>query len=231
MSEQQKSNGMATAGFVLAFFIPLLGMIFSIIGLTKSKDSGKGKGLAIAGIVISLVVGLFQYSLIAGMGTAIDEATNDTTTKQEQSSDTTEQKDEKSLPKVGDKASDGDVEFVVKSIKCGETKVGSSFLEEKAQGEYCRVAVSIKNNGNDATMISSSDLKLIDDAGREFSADSTATLYASSDDAGNTWFDEINPGNTVKGDILFDVSKGANIVKAKFQAGLFSGGVEIDLKK
>lgn len=49
-----KTNGLAIAGFVLAFLIPLLGLIFSIIGLVKAKDhNGNGKGLAIAGIIIS----------------------------------------------------------------------------------------------------------------------------------------------------------------------------------
>jgi Tfp pilus assembly major pilin PilA len=50
---------MAIAGFVLSFFCGLLGLIFSIIGLSQCNNSNgalKGKGLAIAGIVISLVM-------------------------------------------------------------------------------------------------------------------------------------------------------------------------------
>lgn len=43
-------NWAAVAGFICAFFIPLLGLIFSIIGL-KSEH----KGLAIAGVIISIV--------------------------------------------------------------------------------------------------------------------------------------------------------------------------------
>lgn len=51
-----RGNGMAVAGFVLSFFGGLLGLIFSIIGLKRSKEPGRGrKGLAIAGIVISIV--------------------------------------------------------------------------------------------------------------------------------------------------------------------------------
>lgn len=232
MQDHQKSNGMATAGFVLSFFVPLLGIIFSVIGLSKSKDAGKGKGLAIAGIIISILIGLFQFTLIAGLGSAIGSTVNEPDSSETiTSTDSAGEANNKSLAKIGDKAKDGDVEFIVKKIKCGETKVGNEFLNEKAQGEYCRVTVSIKNNGDEATLISSSDLKLIDSKGREFSADDTATLYASSDNAGNTWFDEINPGNKVEGDILFDVSKGAEITTAKFSSGLFSSGVEISLKQ
>lgn len=48
------NNGFAITGFVLAFLLPLIGLILSIIGLIKAKNyAGKGKGLAIAGIVIA----------------------------------------------------------------------------------------------------------------------------------------------------------------------------------
>ena len=51
-----RGNGMAVAGFVLSFFFGLLGLIFSTIGLRRSREPGRtGRGLAIAGIVISAV--------------------------------------------------------------------------------------------------------------------------------------------------------------------------------
>jgi len=61
---EAKWNGMAIAGFILAFFCNILGIIFSAIGLNQINQSGgmqKGKGLAIAGLVISIV------SLIIGI--------------------------------------------------------------------------------------------------------------------------------------------------------------------
>lgn len=49
------SNPLAVAGFVLSFFIAIAGLICSIIGLTKANKEGrKYKGLAIAGIIISI---------------------------------------------------------------------------------------------------------------------------------------------------------------------------------
>ncbi len=48
---------MAVAGFVLSFFymFSVLGLVFSCLGLSKANKlpSKKGKGLAIAGIVLS----------------------------------------------------------------------------------------------------------------------------------------------------------------------------------
>jgi septal ring factor EnvC (AmiA/AmiB activator) len=54
----KQGNGFAVAGIILAIFVPLLGLIFSIIGLAKSgARAGAGKALSIVGIVLSLVVG------------------------------------------------------------------------------------------------------------------------------------------------------------------------------
>ena len=58
-----KSNGFATAGFIISLVSLLccgststFGLIFSIIGLvTAKKYDGNGKGLAIAGIIISSI--------------------------------------------------------------------------------------------------------------------------------------------------------------------------------
>jgi hypothetical protein len=73
---QKQSNGMAVAGFVLAFLVWPLGLIFSIIALVRSgKVGGVGRKLAIAGLIISIVVGAGSIALIATQvsnSTAID---------------------------------------------------------------------------------------------------------------------------------------------------------------
>lgn len=60
--EAKKSNGLAIAGFVVSLVSLLLlpglgivGLILSIIGLTKVKVINSGKGLSIAGIIISAI--------------------------------------------------------------------------------------------------------------------------------------------------------------------------------
>ncbi len=66
-----RSNTVAIVGFIFAFFIPLVGLICSIIGVNNAKNcGGSGKGLAIAGIIISIVM-MILYSVI---GTAIINA-------------------------------------------------------------------------------------------------------------------------------------------------------------
>ena len=62
---EKKTNGFAIAGLVCALLVgPILGLIFSIIGLKKSKECNSGKGLSIAGIIISIIRALFLVLLI-----------------------------------------------------------------------------------------------------------------------------------------------------------------------
>ena len=52
---QEKMNVLAIVGFVLAFFIPVAGLICSIIGKNNADEyGGNGKSLATAGIAISI---------------------------------------------------------------------------------------------------------------------------------------------------------------------------------
>ncbi|GII57146.1 hypothetical protein Pth03_55350 [Planotetraspora thailandica] len=68
----QTTNGQSIAGFVLSFLIPPLGFIFSIVGLVVGGRRGqKGKGLAIAGIVISLVVGGVETAVVVAVAAAV----------------------------------------------------------------------------------------------------------------------------------------------------------------
>ncbi len=42
-------------GLILAFFIPLVGLILGIVGLSQSKKAGRKNGIAVAAIIVSLV--------------------------------------------------------------------------------------------------------------------------------------------------------------------------------
>ena len=65
VSPQPEGNGMAVAGFVCSFFIPLLGWIFGGIGLARSgKRGGKGKGLFVAALVIATISFIIAFALL-----------------------------------------------------------------------------------------------------------------------------------------------------------------------
>ncbi len=76
------SNTIAIAGLILAFFIPLPGLICSIIGLKQAKELGdKNKGIAIAGIIISAIALLLSamiFILVFFVDAVIQGDTRDT---------------------------------------------------------------------------------------------------------------------------------------------------------
>ena len=78
---QTRSSGMAITGFVLSFFCGVLGLIFSIIGFRECKKSqGKmtGEGLALAGIVISVLTtvgAIFTYVAFTRFVTSVRTST------------------------------------------------------------------------------------------------------------------------------------------------------------
>lgn len=62
------TNGTAIAGLILAFFLPLIGLILSIVGLSQiKKRNQKGHGIAVAGIVISSIGCLFWVFVVPAL--------------------------------------------------------------------------------------------------------------------------------------------------------------------
>ena len=72
--EQASNNNLALAGFIVALvslfinfggIVGLVATILSAVGLSKVKTTGKGKGFAIAGLVIGIISIIYGiYSII-----------------------------------------------------------------------------------------------------------------------------------------------------------------------
>ncbi len=64
----QKTNTMCILALVFAFIVPIVGLILGIIGIGNSKKKGeKGKGMAIAAIIISLLMPILIVVLFFGL--------------------------------------------------------------------------------------------------------------------------------------------------------------------
>jgi len=122
-------------------------------------------------------------------------------------------------------ARDGKFEFTVTGMKCGVKRVGPADFGEKAQGQFCLVDVTVKNIGDGAQTFDGSSQYAYDDEGTEFSHDSAAATYANEDDT--TFLEQINPGNQVKGTLVFDVPADAKITSVVLHDSIFSGGVRV----
>jgi Domain of unknown function (DUF4352) len=131
------------------------------------------------------------------------------------------------VTRLNQPARDGKFEFVVSGVKCGATKVGPSGFGEKAQGQFCFVSVSVRNIGKEAQLFDGSSQKAHDAKGTEFSNDSGAEMYAN--EGSPTFLQEINPGNQVKGRLVFDVPKKTKLAKIELHDSPFSGGVTVNL--
>lgn len=124
-------------------------------------------------------------------------------------------------------AKDGKFEFTVSSMKCGVPSVGPAEYGQKAQGEFCLVSISVKNVGNTAEVFLDVTQKAYDAKGVEYSVDSGAGVYANEDSS--TFLQQLNPGNTVKGKLVFDVPKGTKLASVVLHDSLFSAGVKVPL--
>lgn len=134
---------------------------------------------------------------------------------------------EESLAGIGDTVSGGGMDFTVNGIECGETTLGSEYLSTEAQGEFCILDVSITNTGDTAAYVSTETQYLYDADGKEYSASTEAGMYY---EDGEILLEEINPGNTVDGAIIFDVPEGTTPTEASLGGGLLGGDARIFLK-
>lgn len=137
-----------------------------------------------------------------------------------------QENDTPALAKVGQKVRDGQFEFTVTAVKKGVASVGDQSLGQKAQGQYVLVGVTVTNIGEKAQLLADSSQKLRDAQGREFSSDTAAAIYIKGNDV---FLNEINPGNSVKGTLVFDMPKGASPVSIELHDSPFSEGVTVAL--
>ena len=134
-------------------------------------------------------------------------------------------------PGIGSKVRDGKFQFTVTRVShrhsVGDTSLG---LGETAQGRFTVLHVKVTNIGNVSQTLDDSAQYVYDSHGRKYDADSTADIDANNNNGGGVFFNDINPGNTVHGVILFDLPKGDKAVKAELHDSAFSGGVTVSLR-
>lgn len=127
---------------------------------------------------------------------------------------------------IGTPVRDGKFEFTVTSIEPGVARVGDDLFGEDAQGQFLLVHLRVTNIGDEAQMFDGSSQKLLDTAGRTHSADSAAGMYVGDS---NSFLNQINPGNSVDGTVVFDIPADAAPASLELHDSPFSGGVTVAL--
>ncbi len=125
---------------------------------------------------------------------------------------------------MGTPARDGKFEFTVTSIEPGVARIGSDVLGKDAQGQFVLVHVTVTNIGDEAQYFDGSSQKLVDAQGRTHSADTSAAIYLG--DA-ESFLNQINPGNSVQGTVVFDLPADATPASLELHDSMFSGGVTV----
>lgn len=127
---------------------------------------------------------------------------------------------------IGTPVRDGKFEFIVTKVDPGVAKVGNELIGKTAQGQFILVHVTVKNIGDVAQHFDGSNQKLIDAQGRQFSADGAAAFYL---DESDSFLNQVNPGNSVNGIVVFDAPKDVQPTKIELHDSPFSGGVTVTL--
>jgi len=216
-------------GIVLWFLGPIA-IGFGLATLVGARGRMiRGRGMAVAGLVLGILETLGMVIVIAALvagrnspsitpaGSAVAPAVSGTASTPAGTG----------TPGIGAKVRDGKFEFTVTGITHAKSVGDPSGLGQTAQGKYTILHVTVTNISNVSQVLDDSSQNVYDSRGRQYTADSTADIYISGNDV---FFTTINPGNTVHGEIAFDLPRGDSAVRAVLHDSAFSGGVTVTLK-
>jgi hypothetical protein len=195
----------------------------------RRKGTGAGKGCLIAiGVAVGLFVVLAACGVLLSAGSTGTTPSDSSPAKAAQPANSTQPAGKKSLVNgIGQEYRDGKFAFTVTKIKKGVRRVGDQYLGQTAQGQFVLVYVTVRNVGNEARTFDSSSQKLTDAQGRDFDADSGATIAIG--EQSNAFLNDINPANGVQGILIFDVPRGVKLKSIQLHDSMLSGGVTVPL--
>jgi hypothetical protein len=129
------------------------------------------------------------------------------------------------VPGVGDAVRDGKFEFRVTGTRTAG-RLGNDWINTTPDGTFLLVSVTVRNVSDEGKTFVSLAQKLHDTQGRDYTADPRATLYL--------WqvsnlVDRLEPGDTVRGTIVFDLPAGARPARVELHDSLLSDGVDVRL--
>jgi hypothetical protein len=138
------------------------------------------------------------------------------------------QQERTATPALGDRARDGQFQFVVHSSRCGVASVGQGLGRQTASGQFCLLGIEVVNAGAEGRSFEAGHQYLLDAAGRRHSVNGAATWAY--DGSARLINRQLNPGQRIEGTLVYDVAEGVEPVQAELHDSPFSGGVKVDLR-
>lgn len=187
-----------------------------------------------------IIVAIVVIALINAISGGGDDATDTAgaSSAQEDKAASSDKKDEaapaeaaaeeEAVYGIGDVVTADGWEITVGKVEDGKSSVGDEYLNAEAQGQFVTVALSVKNTESEPDFFFEDNIKLGDDKGNSYSSDSEAGFYV--DENSLLFLEEINPGNTAEGVLVFDVPEDVSPDRLTFEGGIFSDPIEISLK-
>jgi hypothetical protein len=129
-------------------------------------------------------------------------------------------------PTTGRAGRDGSFAFAVRGVDCGDTRIGDSSFGDESRGVFCLVDLRITNVGNEARTFDASSQFAVDTRGRRHEPSSATTVV----DVASIFLDDIGPGASVNGTVVFDVPVGTRLRELELHDSPFSGGVRLGLQ-
>jgi hypothetical protein len=197
---------------------------------------GTGMKLAIGGCIGPVLLGLLTvggcFALIASVDPSTDSELGSSgsessepapagaeSSKGKQKSGSSE--GEEPTVAIGESATVADASWVVTSA-VPRTRITSQFVDPK-QGNFVVVDFRFTNNGSEAKTLHQNALKLLDGDGREFDPDTDTFGYIPTER--NIFLEQVNPGVTKNGEVIFFVAPGASGFKLEISdTNLFKTG-------
>jgi len=177
-------------------------------------------------IPLGAVLGIIVISSLSSDSNNSNNASNDSAGEGDRGGESESAPDESNDPGLNTPVRDGKFEFVVTGMQCGQTQIGDETFGEKAQGQFCLVSMRVTNIGDEPQTLFGDNMVVFDAEGRKYSADTGAAIYL---DESNTFIEEINPGNSLDGTVVFDVPAGLIPVSIELHDSAFSDGVKVRL--
>ena len=231
---QRSRSGMAIAALVLgivalamswmpivnnlAFIVALVGLVLGIVGIVGCARKGKaGKGLAIAGVALSVVAGIVVLATQAAYTAAIDEALSGASVEAVGEGSAASGGASAASSAGGQAASGSDELAVGQSVTLSDGLAVSVDAVQTGLARYdgspaTGITVTYVNNGSKEATFNPYDWKCQDANG----AQRTQTYLGSGTDELSSG--SLAPGGTVTGNVYFE----GDVVKALFYANMLS---------
>lgn len=126
---------------------------------------------------------------------------------------------------IGQPGRDGAFEFTVNRIDCGVSKIGDSFINLTALGQFCLAEMIIRNAGKRPATFADALQRGYGPDGDRYAPDSAAGMLVNSEQ--QLFQNQINPGNLVKGVVVYDIPRDSHIAQLELHESEHTAGLRV----